>query len=77
MSRNNNRIPVEESLLTVREVAELDGCSEKSVRRAITLGLLASVRIGPAGHMIRITASAHRAYRFGRNRFPFESTNVQ
>ena len=77
MQKPKNRVQPEDTLLTVKEIAVLDQCSEKTVRRAIALGLLASVRIGPAGHMIRVTASAHRAYRLGRNRFPFESTNVQ
>ena len=50
-------------LLTVREVAELDNCSEKTVRRAIDAGLLKVVRIGPSGHSVRIDPAAHRAYR--------------
>lgn len=44
------------SLLTVREVAELDGCSDKTVRRAIAAGLLEVIRIDPA---------AYAAYRGG------------
>lgn len=50
-------------LLTVQEVAELDHCSEKTVRRAIAAGLLAVVRIGPGGRLIRIDPAAHAAYR--------------
>ena len=52
-----------ETLLTVRQVAELDGCSEKTVRRAIAAGLLDVVRIGPGGRSIRISPAAHREYR--------------
>ena len=50
-------------LLTVREVAELDRCSEKTVRRAIDAGLLAVVRIGPGERLLRIDPAAHAAYR--------------
>lgn len=50
-------------LLTVKEVAALDKCSEKTVRRAITAGLLAVVRIGPGGRLLRIDPAAHAAYR--------------
>lgn len=56
-----------QSLLTVSEVAKLDRCSEKTVRRAIEAGLLAVVRIGPGGRMIRIEPAAHRAYRRARD----------
>ena len=59
----HDRSPKPEALLTVREVAELDGCSEKTVRRAIGAGLLDVVRVGPAGRLVRIEPSAHRAYR--------------
>jgi excisionase family DNA binding protein len=52
-------------LMTVREVAELDGTSEKTVRRAIDAGLLAVVRIGPGRRSIRIHPDAHAAYRRG------------
>jgi excisionase family DNA binding protein len=52
-----------EALLTVREVAELDNCSEKTVRRAIAAGLLDVVRVGPGGRLVRIEPAAHRAYR--------------
>ena len=51
------------ALLTVREVAELDGCSEKTVRRAIDAGLLEAVRIGPGGRLLRIDPAAHALYR--------------
>jgi len=52
-----------EVLMSVREVAALDNCSEKTVRRAIDAGLLDAVRVGPGGRLIRIEPSAHRAYR--------------
>lgn len=51
------------ALLTVKEVAAFDACSEKTVRRAIEARLLDVVRIGPGGRMIRIEPSAHLAYR--------------
>lgn len=51
------------SLLTVKQIADLDGCSEKTVRRAIAAGLLEVVRIGPGGRLVRIEPAAHRAYR--------------
>lgn len=61
-TRKNN--PTPNKLMTVAEVAELDGCSEKTVRRAIDAGLLEVVRIGPSGRSVRIDPAAHRAYRF-------------
>ncbi len=51
------------TLLTVREVAELDRCSEKTVRRAIDAGLLDALRVGPGGRMLRIDPAAHALYR--------------
>lgn len=51
------------ALLTIREVAELDGCSDKTIRRAITAGLLEAIRLGPSGRLIRIDPAAHAAYR--------------
>ncbi|WP_136651096.1 helix-turn-helix domain-containing protein [Paracoccus aeridis] len=51
------------ALLTVKEVATLDQCSEKTVRRAIAAGLLEAMRIGPGGRLLRIDPSAHAAYR--------------
>jgi excisionase family DNA binding protein len=51
------------TLLTVAEVARLDAVSEKTVRRAISAGLLDVVRVGPAGRLVRIEPAAHRAYR--------------
>jgi excisionase family DNA binding protein len=55
--------PVGERTLTVREVAELDRCSEKTVRRAIDAGLLEALRIGPGARLLRVTLRAHAAYR--------------
>ena len=51
------------TLLTVRQVAELDNCSEKTVRRAIAAGLLEALRVGPGGRLLRIDPAAHAAYR--------------
>lgn len=53
----------EDVYLTVAEVAELDSCSEKTVRRAIDAGRLEVVRIGSTGRSIRISKAAHAAYR--------------
>ncbi|MEI4263616.1 helix-turn-helix domain-containing protein [Roseovarius sp. D0-M9] len=50
-------------LLTVKRVAELDSCSEKTVRRAIAAGFLEAVRVGPGGRLLRIDPAAHAAYR--------------
>jgi hypothetical protein len=52
-----------EILLTVAHVAQLDACSEKTVRRAIAAGLLEVKRVGPSGRLLRIHPNAHRAYR--------------
>lgn len=49
--------------LTVRDVAELDRCSEKTVRRAIAGGMLEASRIGPGQRLLRITREAHARYR--------------
>ena len=51
------------ALLTVRDVAELDRCSEKTVRRAIDAGLLEVIRVGPGGRLLRIDPAAHALYR--------------
>ncbi|MGO4917106.1 helix-turn-helix domain-containing protein [Pseudogemmobacter sp. W21_MBD1_M6] len=51
------------TLLTVKDVAELDSCSEKTVRRAIAAGLLEAIRVGPGGRLLRIDPAAHAAYR--------------
>lgn len=64
MQRNNSKkIEQVRALLTVKDVARLDNCSEKTVRRAIDAGLLEVVRVGPGGHLIRIDPAAHGAYR--------------
>jgi excisionase family DNA binding protein len=52
-----------ERLMTVQDVAALDKCSEKTVRRAIAAGLLEAVRVGPGGRLLRISPQAHAAYR--------------
>jgi excisionase family DNA binding protein len=62
MAKNEPGLKTEQ-LLTVRQVAALDGCSEKTVRRAIDAGLLEVVRVGPGGRLVRIEPAAHRAYR--------------
>ena len=59
-SLRNDRPPV---LLTVRDVAELDRVSVKTVRRAIASGLLEVVRVGPSGRLVRIDPAAHATYR--------------
>jgi excisionase family DNA binding protein len=63
MTRNNLKKTETSSLLTVKDVAALDNCSEKTVRRAIDLGLLRAVRVGPGARLVRIDPAAHRAYR--------------
>jgi excisionase family DNA binding protein len=50
-------------LMTVKDVAAADNCSEKTVHRAIKAGLLEVVRVGPGGRLIRIDPAAHAAYR--------------
>lgn len=59
-------LPDEERMLTVKDVAELDSCSEKTVRRAIAAGLLEATRIGPSLRLLRITRRAHAQYRRAR-----------
>ena len=49
--------------MPVKKVAELDGCSEKTVHHAIAKGLLEVIRLGPGGRLIRIDPAAHAAYR--------------
>ena len=51
------------ALMTLREVAELDRCSEKTVRRAIAAGLLKVVRPGPGERLVRIDPAEHALYR--------------
>lgn len=64
MQRSNSK-KTEQSrrLLTVKDVAQLDNCSEKTVRRAIDAGLLEVVRVGPGARLIRIDPAAHADYR--------------
>ena len=50
-------------LKTVRDVANEDQVSEKTVRRAIAAGLLDVIRVGPGKRLIRIHPDAHAAYR--------------
>lgn len=52
-----------DELLTVKQVASRDRCSEKTVRRAIEKGLLDAMRIGPGNRLLRIHPAAHEAYR--------------
>lgn len=59
----HNKTDKPRRLLTVKEVADLDGCSEKTVRRAIAAGLLDVVRVGPSKHLLRIDPAALAAYR--------------
>lgn len=63
MTKSKTQIGTDDVYLTVQEVAELDRCSEKTVRRAIAAGLLQAVRIGPGGRLIRVSRKAHEAYR--------------
>ena len=53
----------DQRLMTVREVAALDNCSEKTVRRAIAAGLLEAIRVGPGGRLLRVHPMAHERYR--------------
>lgn len=55
------KAPTTRVLLTVKRVAELDNCSEKTVRRAIEAGLLEAIRVGAGGRMLRIDPAAHAA----------------
>ena len=60
---NNKTTKMPRTLLTVKQVAELDNCSEKTVRRAIAAGLLEALRVGPGRRLLRIDPAAHAAYR--------------
>ena len=55
------------ALMTVREVARLNGESERSVRRAIAAGALEAVRVGPSGRAVRIAPEALERYRRARS----------
>jgi excisionase family DNA binding protein len=65
MQTPKRRSPTKEAdtLLTVKDVAALDRCSEKTVRRAINAGHLEAIRIGPGGRLLRIHRAAHASYR--------------
>lgn len=59
----NKKTDLPRHLMTVKDVAEADNCSEKTVRRAIKAGLLEAIRVGPGGRLLRIDPAAHAAYR--------------
>jgi hypothetical protein len=59
----SRKAPPTRILLTINDVARLDQCSTKTVRRAIDAGRLEVLRIGPDGTLIRIDPIAHLAYR--------------
>ena len=63
-TKTKTKPPIDQAqeMLTIAEVAELDRCSEKTVRRAITAGLFDAVRIGPGGRLVRVSRKAHEAY---------------
>lgn len=63
MTKTTQRADPDAKLLTVAEVARLDGCSPRTVRRAIAAGLLEAMRIGLGGRLLRVSAEAHEAYR--------------
>ena len=48
--------------MTLQEVAELERCSVKTVRRAIKAGLLQAYHSGPGGRLLRVTRAAYEAY---------------
>ena len=60
---NNSTPHHAQPLMTVKDVARADNVSEKTVRRAISAGLLDVIRVGPGGRLIRISPAAHAAYR--------------
>ena len=64
---NNKTTKMPRTLLTVKQIAALDNCSEKTVRRAIAGGLLEALRLGPGGRLLRIDPAAHAAYRQAQN----------
>jgi hypothetical protein len=53
----------EDALLTVADVARLDQTSVCTTRRAIKAGLIKVLRVGPKGHLVRVTAEADAEYR--------------
>ncbi len=52
-----------EELLTIKQVAQRDHCSEKTVRRAIAAGYLEAIRVAPGNRLLRVHPNAHEAYR--------------
>ena len=52
-----------DELLTVKDIAQRDQCSEKTVRRAIKADKLQALRVGPGGRLLRVTQLAHETYR--------------
>jgi len=60
---NNSTPHHAQQLMTVKDVAGVDNVSEKTVRRAISAGLLEVIRVGPGRRLIRISPAAHAAYR--------------
>jgi excisionase family DNA binding protein len=67
-TKTRDRVYGGDALLTIREVAELDNCSEKTVRRAIEAGLLHALRLGPGGRLLRIRRADHEGYRLSLTR---------
>lgn len=61
-----SKISTNAHLLTVKKIAIMDSCSEKTVRRAIESGALEAIWIGPEGRLLRIHPAAHEAYRKGK-----------
>ena len=59
MSRKHEKL----ELFTVREIAEQDKVSEKTVWRDIERGALKVLRLGPSERIVRITAEHREAYR--------------
>ena len=71
-----SRNDADDALLTIREIAELDRCSEKTVRRAIDAGLLQALRLGPGGRLLRVTRAAHETYRRGWRPVTFQRPSM-
>ena len=74
--KRRSQTDASDGLLTVKDVAALDRCSEKTVRRAIAAGLLEAIRVGPGGRLLRIHPAAHAAYRWACREQSFVGTNV-
>ena len=64
-TNRRSRNETDDALLTLQEIAVLDRCSVKTVRRAIAAGLLQALRLGPGGRLLRVTRAAHETYRRG------------